>query len=70
LAEPPARREGRSYVTDEVFFFRVARRVTDETAELVELEDCYGLDVVRVPSDQLQARRLRVVMPVPTLRDE
>ena len=45
------------YLTDEVFLYRVVGGV-DET---VELEDCYGLDVVRVPVSDLRARRLRVV---------
>ena len=31
---------------------------------MAEVEDCYGLDVVRVPMGDLLARRLRVVTPV------
>jgi hypothetical protein len=31
--------------------------------DIVELEDCYWLDVVEVPASDLRARRLRVVTP-------
>jgi hypothetical protein len=47
------------YLTDEVFLYRVV----GEPSDAVELEDCYGLDVVRVPADELSARRLRLVTP-------
>jgi hypothetical protein len=52
-----------AYLTDEVFLFRVARIVGSGVREMVELEDCYWLDVVRVPLRDLRARRLRVVTP-------
>ena len=55
--------EGSVYVTDGVFLYRVLGLVTSEGDELVELEDCYGLDVVRVPLADVNARRLRVVTP-------
>lgn len=51
------------YLTDEVFLYRVVGPVAGELDELVELEDCYRLDIVRVPIGDLQARRLRVVTP-------
>ena len=35
------------------------------SGEMAELEDCYWLDVVRVPICDLLARRLRVVTPGP-----
>ena len=53
------------YLTNEVFLYRLVRFGTSEEGELVELEDCYGLDVVRVPVADLNARQLRVVTPSP-----
>jgi hypothetical protein len=53
------------YLTDEVFLFRVAGLTGSPGWELVELEDCYGLDVVSVPMASLGARRLRIVTPHP-----
>ena len=47
------------YLTDEVFLYRVV----GEVGESVELEDCYGLEVVRVPALELTTRRLRIVNP-------
>ena len=49
------------YLTDEVFLYRVVGLTTSGPDELVELEDCYGLDVVQVPISEVRARRLRVV---------
>jgi hypothetical protein len=49
------------YLTDEVFLYRVVGSVASGVDEVVELEDCYGLDVVRVPVSELRSRRLRVV---------
>jgi hypothetical protein len=54
-----------AYLTDEVFLFRVVDVLRNPAGDLVELEDCYGLDVVRVPFRALGARRLRVVTPAP-----
>jgi hypothetical protein len=51
------------YLTNGVFLYRVVRPGEGEPDAIVELEDCYGLDVVRVPVTQLSARRLRVVTP-------
>jgi len=51
------------YVTNEVFLYRVIRLVESEQGELVELEDCYGLDVVRVPVADVNAGQLRLVTP-------
>ena len=53
------------YLTDEVFLYRVVGLVASGVGEMVELEDCYWLDVVRVPVRDIRARRLRVVRPVP-----
>lgn len=53
------------YLTDEVFLFRV---VSDVAGEMVYLEDCYGLDVVRVPVTRVRERRLRAVNPAPAER--
>lgn len=50
------------YLTDEAFLYRVAGVV----GELVELEDCFFLDVVRVPLADVRARGLRVVTPTAT----
>jgi len=51
------------YLTNEVFLYRVDGRVASGVDETLELEDCYRLDVVRVPATDLRARRLRVVTP-------
>jgi hypothetical protein len=51
------------YLTNEVFLYRVVRFVASAVGEMVELEDCFGLDVVRVPLAELHSRRLRVVTP-------
>ena len=53
------------YLTDEVFWYRVVDPVASEVGEMVELEDCYWLDVVFVPVKDIRARRLRVVSSVP-----
>jgi hypothetical protein len=50
-------------MTDEVFLYRVTRAVGLGAALTIELEDCFGLDVVRVSVDALRARGLRVVAP-------
>ena len=71
LRDGDGRREARSsrpagaYLTDGVFLYRVASLVTIGIAQLVELEDCYLLDVVCVPVGEVRARRLRVVIPSP-----
>ncbi len=52
-----------AYVTDGVFLFRVARLIGTGAEAVVELEDCYALDVVTVPVRDLHARRLRAVTP-------
>ena len=49
------------YATDGVFLYRVIGIVPSEEDDLVELEDCYGLDVVRVAVADFNARRLRAV---------
>lgn len=49
------------YLTDDVFLYRVLDLVAGPGGGMVELEDCYWLDVVRVPVARLRARRLRVV---------
>lgn len=51
------------YLTDEVFLYRVVDLLATRAGEVVELEDCYWLDIVRVPMNDLRARRLRVVTP-------
>jgi hypothetical protein len=53
------------YLTNEVFLYRVVGIAPSETGEMVELEDCYSLDVARVPIDEIHARRLRVVSAAP-----
>jgi hypothetical protein len=52
-----------TYLTDGVFLYRVAGSTVAAGYRLVELEDCYGLDRVRVPVACMRARRLRVVTP-------
>jgi|RhiMetStandDraft_4_1073278.scaffolds.fasta_scaffold1369259_1 hypothetical protein len=51
-----------AYLTDEVFLYRVVSIVADDVDEIVELEDCFRLDIVRVQASSLRARRLRVVL--------
>jgi hypothetical protein len=51
------------YLTDEVFLYRVANVLVTGAGEMAELEDCYWLDIVRVPISDVRARRLRVVTP-------
>jgi len=69
-AVPPETASGKPdgaglYLTNEVFLYRVVGIADSETGELIELEDCYSLDVVRVPIDDFRARRLRVVTAAP-----
>ena len=52
-----------TYLTNEVFLYRVIGIAASDEGEVVELEDCYLLDVARVPINELHARRLRVVAP-------
>lgn len=52
-----------TYLTDEVFLYRVADVLVTGAGEMAELEDCYWLDIVRVPISDVLARRLRVVTP-------
>jgi hypothetical protein len=54
-----------TYLTDEIFLYRVVRVVVTGADELIDLEDCYLTDVVRVPVTDVRARRLRVVTPSP-----
>jgi hypothetical protein len=51
------------YLTDEVFLYRVVRVLAGAAGEIVELEDCYLLDIVRIPVVDLGRRRLRVITP-------
>ena len=52
------------YLTDEVFLYRTVRFIASDGG-IVELEDCYGLDIVCVPERELRARQLRLVTPTP-----
>jgi hypothetical protein len=52
-----------TYLTDEVFLYRVVDVLVTGAGEMVDLEDCYWLDVVRVPVAEVRASRLRVVTP-------
>ena len=49
------------YLTNEVFLYRVVGIAPSDIGAIVELEDCYMLDVVRVPLEAVRACRLRVV---------
>jgi len=53
------------YLTNDVFLYRVVRMIASERDEMVLLEDCYSLDVVRVPIHEFHARGLRVVTAPP-----
>ena len=56
---------GGVYLTNEVFLYRVVGFIESAAGQIVELEDCYRLDVVRVPVTDVRSRRLRVVTPAP-----
>jgi hypothetical protein len=51
------------YLTDEVFLFRVVDLMLGGGDGMIELEDCFRLDRVRVPLTSVRARRLRIVLP-------
>lgn len=51
------------YLTDEVFLYRVVRVVAGAAGEMVDLEDCFLLDIVRVPLGEVRARGLRMITP-------
>jgi hypothetical protein len=50
-----------TYLTNETFLYRVSASIDG----VVELEDCYRLDVVSVPARDLRDLGLRVVTPGP-----
>jgi hypothetical protein len=47
------------YLTDGVFLYRIA----GFDAGMIEVEDCYHLDRVRLPVTGVRARQLQVVTP-------
>jgi len=51
------------YLTNGIFLYRVAGLVAGGGDGVVELEDCYLLDVVPVPITELGQRCLRHVTP-------
>ena len=51
------------YLTNEVFLYRLVGLAGRGADEVVELEDCYGLDIVTVSAMDCRARPLRVVTP-------
>ena len=53
------------YLTNGVFLYRVVGVVAGGAEEIVDLEDCYRMDVGRIPISDLRARGLRVVTPSP-----
>ncbi|MBV8218691.1 MAG: hypothetical protein JO325_09510 [Solirubrobacterales bacterium] len=53
------------YLTNDVFLYRVVRIVASDVGAMVEVEDCYALDVVRVPIHDFHASRLRIVTASP-----
>ena len=63
-ASPVTKRRAASvYLTDEVFLYRIVRVVAGAAGEMVDFEDCFLLDIVRIPLADVRARRLRVVTP-------
>ena len=56
-----------AYLTDGTFLYRVVGSIAGGADQVVEIEDCYALDVVQVPIGELRTRRLRVVTPSNTL---
>lgn len=61
-------RHANVYLTDEVFLYRIAGLLVGRRSQVVELEDCYSLDVIRVSMNDLGERHLRVVRPSVTDR--
>ena len=53
------------YFTNGVFLYRVVGVAASDMGDIVELEDCYLLDVMRVPIREFRERCLRVVTAVP-----
>jgi len=53
------------YLTDEAFLYRVVGVDPGKAGGMIELEDCFGMDVVCVPLADVRASRLRVVTPAP-----
>lgn len=54
------------YLTNEVFLYRVVGTAMSEIGEeVIELEDCYSLDVACVPIHDFRARKLRIVTAAP-----
>jgi len=51
------------YLTNGIFLYRVAGLLADVEDGLIELEDCYLLDVVHVPITELVQRCMRLVTP-------
>ena len=54
-----------TYLTDGTFLYRAVGVCLNGAVETVELEDCYGLDVVQASLADVRARRLQVVRPSP-----
>jgi hypothetical protein len=54
------------YLTNGIFLYRVAGLLADADDGLVELEDCYLLDVVHVPITELGQLCMRLVTPAGT----
>jgi hypothetical protein len=52
-----------TYLTNGVFLYRVVNVAASAAGAMVALEDCFGMDVVRVPLTEVRAQRLRVVTP-------
>lgn len=51
------------YLTNGVFLYRVVGMAATGMGQMVELEDCYSLNVALVPIGALRAGGLRVVQP-------
>jgi hypothetical protein len=51
------------YLTNGVFLYRVVDIVVTESGQMADIEDCYGLDIVRMPMRAVLAGRLRLVKP-------
>lgn len=51
-------------MTNEFFRYRVISVATSDAGYMVEFENCFLLDVARVPIDDFKARRLRALTPL------
>ena len=57
--------DGDVYLTDGVFLFRIIGPICAGDDAVAQVEDCYSLNVIRIPVRELVARGLRPVTSPP-----